>query len=594
MSDNRFQQSRRRALLGFGTAAAVSSLGACSWLQRRDPVPVCPQSPEVSLPGGPLTIDAHCHVFNGTDLQVQEFFSKVAVRQGGALGAGARLLGDILQQLAWSFAPSGDAELAELKVVAAALQVCSDKDKSVKLASMRQSGYELGRAQLQAAVKSSAEFRVLQERRRLKTLDFNLDPDTSAKVEAIALIESLPPDVETYQNSKANKSLQLLSLRSRSVQGLIDFVLQNFQYRYVSVHDYLRTYNQPGTRVVDLMLPSMVDYDYWLAKGEATLTPLSTQVQVMRQIAVVTGGRVHSFVPFDPLRQVAFGLEHASEDSYGVVTDAVEKYGCVGVKLYPPMGFAALGNKDITGPGGTNFWSRAWLPGWTNRPDMGALLDDAMMKLLAWCETNQVPVMAHTSLSNGVVDKFEELAGAQYWEKALQAFPLLRVSFGHFGDTSPVEDGLARSRAFTALMNNGNSSPGRNAYADAGYFVEVLGREPDLRSQLKQLYEETATKGNAALANRFMYGTDWEMTLTEGSIADYLADFVRLFSQMEQGPAIRAEGITGLSSKFFGENAASWIGFSAGGAARKRLDDFYAENKVPLPDWAKKVDAVKS
>ena len=591
MSDDRFPQAARRALLGCGAAAAASSLTGCAWFRRHDPVPVCPQSPEVSFPGGPLTIDAHCHVFNGTDLQVQEFFSRVAVRQGGALGAGALLLGSVLQQLAWSFAPNGDTELAELKVIAASLKTCSDKDKTTKLASLRQAGYSQGRIQLQAAVTRSIEFRVLQEKRQLQTLDFNLDADTAAKVDAIALIEGLPADVETYQALRSNKSLQIKSLRGRSIQGLIDFVLQNFQYRYVSVHDYLRTYNQPGTRVVDLMLPSMVDYDYWLAKGNGTLTPLRTQVEVMRQIAVVTGGRVHSFVPFDPLRQVAFDLKLAGEDSYSVVTDAVEKYGCVGVKLYPPMGFAALGNKTIKGPDGTNFWSRKWLPEWTNRSDMGDLLDGAMTKLLTWCQTNQVPVMAHTSLSNGVVDKFEELAGAQYWETALGAFPKLRVSFGHFGDTSLVKDGLNRSRAFTALMSNGAASPGRFAYADAGYFVEVLGKEPELRAQLRQLYEETASKGNAALANRFMYGTDWEMTLTEGSIADYLADFVRLFDQMEAGPAIRAEGISGLAAKFFGGNAVEWIGLAAGGAARNRLEAFYAKNKVPEPDWAKKVDA---
>ena len=89
-------QAGRRALLGYGAAAAAHSLAGCTWLLRPPPAQVCPQSPEVSLPGGPLTIDAHCHVFNGTDLQVEAFFSQVAVRQGGALGVGARLLGSLV------------------------------------------------------------------------------------------------------------------------------------------------------------------------------------------------------------------------------------------------------------------------------------------------------------------------------------------------------------------------------------------------------------------------------------------------------------------------------------------------------------------
>lgn len=100
-----------------------------------------------------------------------------------------------------------------------------------------------------------------------------------------------------------------------SIKGAYAFVLQNFQYRYVSVHDYLSTYNRPGQRVVDLMLPSMVDYDFWLKKGARTHTSLATQAHVMRQMAIVTGGRVHAFVPFDPLRQVAFALKKTPEDS---------------------------------------------------------------------------------------------------------------------------------------------------------------------------------------------------------------------------------------------------------------------------------------
>jgi hypothetical protein len=78
-----------------------------------------------------------------------------------------------------------------------------------------------------------------------------------------------------------------------------------------------------------------------------------------------------------------------------------------------------------------------------------------MRKILGWCEANQVPVMAHTNLSNGVTQEFEALAGAQFWDMALQAYSKLRVNFGHFGDTAPVEDGLTRARDFAGLMRSG-------------------------------------------------------------------------------------------------------------------------------------------
>lgn len=580
---------RRRAALVSALAIGASSLGSCSFWPRR-PVPTCPSVPDISLPSGPLTIDAHCHVFNGTDLQITEFFSKVAVQQDSALGAGARVLGSLLQELAWSVAPGGQEELAELGKIRDALASCSEARLQAGLATLRQSGYTKGRQELQAALRRTPEFRVLQDQLRSNAVPLVLDEDSNARINAIRLIEGLPENVGVYRASQRTRDLNIMSLKGRSVTGMIDFVLQNFQYRYVSVHDYLITYNQPGIRVVDLMLPSLVDYDWWLAKGSATLTSLQTQIDVMHQIAVVTGGRVHCFVPYDPLRQVAFELGHASADSFTLVVDAIEKHGCVGVKLYPPMGFAALGNSDLRGPNGSSFWAREWLPRWTASTDLGDRLDRAMAKLLRWCEVNGVPVMAHTGLSNGVTPDFERLAGSLYWANALKAFPSLRVSFGHFGDSSPVEDGLGRARAFAGLMNGNGGEPGAFAYADAGYFVEVMNSQPALLATLRQLYEETAGKGSAALANRFMYGTDWEMTLTEGSVDTYLSQFVDLFNELEVRPAIRAQGLTELGAKFFGGNAVTWIGLRSGDPTRRRLDAFYSANRVPQPDWTAKVD----
>jgi hypothetical protein len=88
-----------------------------------------------------------------------------------------------------------------------------------------------------------------------------------------------------------------------------------------------------------------------------------------------------AIVPFDPLRQVAHRLGKATagdDEPMALVTEAVERRGCVGVKLYPPMGFAALGNALVQKEQGPHFWRRDWLPAWTDRADMGQLLDEAM------------------------------------------------------------------------------------------------------------------------------------------------------------------------------------------------------------------------
>ncbi|WP_277593356.1 amidohydrolase family protein [Pseudomonas chlororaphis] len=573
--------TRRQALIY--SLLCAGSLAGCSTLSPRPLRPLCPGSPAINFPDGPLTVDAHCHVFNGTDLQISDFLSKVAVRQDGPLALGAKALGELLHSLSWAFAPSGQQELGKLAEVERFLLNCSTDSARAELNRMQDEAYRLGISSLRQGLERSALRQKVQFKR------FSNDAETETQRKAIELIDQLPESANLYQQKATEQRLLSMSSEDKAATGMIAFVLQNFQYRYVSVFDYLHTYNEPGKRVVDLMLPSMVDYDWWLAKGHGTTTSLKDQVQVMKRISILTGGRVHGFVPFDPLRQVAYDLRQAPEDSLGLVRDAIQLHGCVGVKLYPPMGFAALGNSGLSAGSKGSFWSRSWLPAFMSQPDIGQRLDDAMRKLFTWCQDHEVPVMAHTNRSNGPSDDFEALAGARYWKKALVEFPRLRVSFGHFGGAGGNTN-MKEALAFTELMTATPGGVGVHAYADAGYFVEVLSDEPALRDRLKQLYETTANKGNAALANRFMYGTDWEMTLAEGKINTYLSQFSELFSELEAGPAIKQVGLERLEARFFGENAIDWIGLRQTERARNRLEVFYRDNGVTLPDWARKVD----
>ncbi|MFJ2682459.1 hypothetical protein ACIOYV_01815 [Pseudomonas sp. NPDC087342] len=574
----------RRQTLTCALIYAASLSGCC--LIRPSPRPMCPTSPEVSYPNGPLTIDAHCHVFNGTDLQVADFISKVAIHQKGIFGVGAKALGGLLKEIAWGVAPSGEAELHELVRVNQELVLCQTTQVSERIVRMYRDSRDKAAKELNASLDRALAKKSIS----LNALD--IGPEQEIQNAAIPLIRGLTATDGIGINVQ---NFSTMTQAQKTAAGMLAFISQHLQYRYVSVHNYLDTYNQPSKRVIDLMTPSMVDYDGWLTnKGVIrTITPLNTQVQVMEQISILTSGRVHAFVPFNPLKQVAYDLRFTSEDSLGLVKEAILSHGCIGVKLYPPMGFAALGNSDLHGGNGKSFWDRPWLPEITSRSDFGSRLDEAMSQLFSWCEKEQVPVMAHTSISNGVSMDFQRLAGAQYWAKALATFKHLRVSFGHFGGASD-ESGAVSGAGFANLMQPTANAAGEFAYADSGYFAEVLTDEPQLLETLKKLYDATASKGSAALANRFMYGTDWEMTLAQGKIDTYLSDFERLMQELESRPAIKHAGLGGLANKFFGQNAADWIGLHKGGSARKRLDKFYAGNGMGLPDWAKKVDGLVS
>lgn len=577
-----------RALLALPSATA---LPGCSSLFAQTLTPVCPTDPVVSSPGGELTIDAHCHVFNGSDLQINEFLVKVATRQSGALGIGAAAVGPLLQWLGWHLAPDGDREIAALKKVADALRVCTPAQHQQRVLALKQEAYTVGRDQLQQAL-ALANAAVPAKRDQVQALSFG----AGAQAELARVIDALPADVETYESQKtgpmpAPGKVSVESLTLQSVTGVRDFLLRNFQYRYVNIYDYLRLYDQAGGRVVDLMIPSLVDYDFGLARGVATPTAFAKQVEVMRQLSIVTGGRVHAMAPFDPLRQVAFARGRSTTDSLSLIQDAVRTKGCLGVKLYPTMGFAAYANARRLQADGRPFWARTWLPEWMGDSTFGQELDDALDRLYQWAEQEDVPIMAHTALTNGASDDFEALAGSDGWGQALARHPNLRVSFGHFGDSLPVEGGRERAQGFTRLMKTATGATGSRAYADAGYFVDVLKKEPALRDILRELYEDPQGINGAPLANRFMYGTDWEMTVVEGDVHAYLTNFVELMDDLQSRPALLAQGVANARKNFFGLNAATWAGLHQGEPSRIRLEAFYAKTGVAATDWMKKLDA---
>ena len=68
------------------------------------------------------------------------------------------------------------------------------------------------------------------------------------------------------------------------------------------------------------------------------------------------------------------------------------KRGFLGVKLYSPMGFKPMGNaaQDVTFPAYAS----------QSEPGFGAALDKALDALYAWCEANEVPILAHTPTAN--------------------------------------------------------------------------------------------------------------------------------------------------------------------------------------------------
>jgi hypothetical protein len=73
--------------------------------------------------------------------------------------------------------------------------------------------------------------------------------------------------------------------------------------------------------------------------------------------SVLTGGRVHAFAPFDPMKQAGF----PSQPSLRLIQDAVQNWGFLGVKLCLTIGFAPFGNAEIHRKW-PDFWRKDFLP----------------------------------------------------------------------------------------------------------------------------------------------------------------------------------------------------------------------------------------
>ncbi|MEM8682552.1 MAG: amidohydrolase family protein [Pseudomonadota bacterium] len=567
----------RRQFLEMTTGLMVANfLSGCCLVKK--PSPRCPFDPGFVDPEGILAIDVHAHIFNAHDLQVKDFVSRVAVRQSGGLGALAELLGGFLQTFAWAGAPSTRKELEVLRELRPAILACETEANVSRLRALRQQKYAEGRKELQKAAQKQIEDTEIQP----NSLEGPIE-SLSATSQGLRQILDLP---ETYDELFEPPG-DAVPLERKTPASVLKFVIEMFQYRYVSAYNYLDTYSG-GDVKVDLMTPAVVDFDWWISEGSPTPSRLPHQMELMKEIAVLTGGRVHAFVPFDPFRQVVNDLGLDSGFSpIELVRQSISDFGAVGIKLYPPMGFAPYGNEEA-GAEMPDMWSkRSWLTDVARRSDFGRRLDESMAKLYEFCAEQDVPIMGHSNESNGPAEDFEKLTAPKYWETAIDSFPDVSFCFGHFGGVgSENRSGESNVEGFLRLLKQDLEAGTSRVSADASYFSNVLDRPSALQRAIEMVYSFGTTTPTAAF-DRLMYGADWKMLAVEADAENYLRDFNRVMLRLEE--TVGAE--TRIRQKFFGQNASRFLGLQRGSANRSRLEAFYDRNGITAaPSWMGKVD----
>jgi predicted TIM-barrel fold metal-dependent hydrolase len=338
---------------------------------------------------------------------------------------------------------------------------------------------------------------------------------------------------------------------------------------------------------IALYTPALVDYDAW--SDDRAPTPLWQQVLLQESIARLSvrgqigrpDARFHPFVAFDPRRQIegpratapkpglppatpapALVIPSAASSALELVRYAIEAGGFLGVKLYPPVGFAPSDNVHL-------------------RPELSfaAGLDGALESLYGYCEGAEVPILTHAGPSNEYGLGLRELVAPARWSPVLARHPTLRLNFGHFGHDYGVAierppGGLREGWIYQAAALIDRYP---NVYADLSNSPLVY--DAAYGQRLSQLLGEVIAR-YPKVRRRIMYGSDWWLSGLDPNASAAVGQFHAVL-----GGLLGADGMADL----MGRNALRFLGFldddgrPRAGASAARLRRFYGG--APAPGW---------
>lgn len=397
------ETTRRQALAGIVLAPMLASCGG---------------KPPASVAAINGLIDAHCHLFNESDLPATRFLGRVFLGRHEPVSLREVEDPEFLDGLIWLFklvfagrAPDAAKEIRVLtrSVTAedgqgAAEDIDAEVDRD--LADYLATPVDVSRAP--AEVRGEHKVR-------------------DAILAAGGLEE---PRTQTRLSRAQAGPVAAAAVRSKLNIGVYLRWFRDFRrYRHQLTDRLAAMHVGQGFKPL-LMTPAMIDYSRWL--GETPRSPLADQVAVFSEIAKRPGPAVHGYVAYDPLHQVyaEMGVRPSGmsdrqwaieqrETPLDIVRRALTESGFLGVKLYPPMGFRAARNGDGT----MTFPDRIKADLKLSSLDLGRKLDAALGKLYDLCVELDAPIMAHGGEGNEAGPGFGRRADPSFWVDVLKARP---------------------------------------------------------------------------------------------------------------------------------------------------------------------------
>jgi predicted TIM-barrel fold metal-dependent hydrolase len=242
-----------------------------------------------------------------------------------------------------------------------------------------------------------------------------------------------------------------------------------------------------------LFVHHMMDMDNHYPNGRSLYPFVDLQLRRMRALVQASGGRLLTFVAFDPFR----------EEGVEVVREALHD-GCAGVKFYPPSGYRPLGNtvEDLKGTG--------------QDPEE---VDRRNLALFRLCAELDAPVFAHCS-PGGMESRPKRHTGClsdpRGWRRVLDTPGLrdLRLCLGHAGGDegwcapADAEEKNECGVPFVSeVIDLCVSFP--NVYCEFGHTEQVF--DSATRANFAARLGAAAGTHGARFGRKCMYGSDWHL-----------------------------------------------------------------------------------
>lgn len=540
-------------------------------------LPACTGAPQ-SYPAAPITgplVDVHAHLFNGTDVPVTTFLTRLvlksydekactlppdkAFRTSGLIEDPTPLETLVQLLLDWllSETPTASAELAALKA-----------DRNGSLARDR------------------ARVRQLAEDRLTEFLSDPPDPTKSLRAaredQLRAALRKEAGEASSFKTLRApsDRAAATTLLAPRGRFGTLIRWVQLFVRSRQSLLQELVAAGRSWGREPLMLVPLMVDYAHWL--GQTTRSSPQDQVAVFGEIARRSAVPVHGMVAYDPLRAVFWKLgkhdrfgANSEFDPLALCETALTEQGFLGLKLYPPMGFQATGN-----PRDDAAYPAAAVKALNAKGRLGVELDRAMARAFDFCLRHDAPMIAHANNSVAAGPGYGHRAEPRFWIDALRDRPGLRLCLAHQGSfcwkastpagTTPPDRTSWEWTIGTYIRDN----PGAHLYMDISYFSELLGTAGQadyIAGQLIGWIRDCDPE-----VRHILFGTDWVMLGQEPGFQTYgstVLAFLRDRCHLTQAQVERV----------MWQNAMRYLGLDRG-KTRKRLLDFYGTRR---PAWTR-------